>query len=39
MLSAVFFMNRKGEILISRVYRDDVKFVTLAHSTAHHSTR
>ena len=27
MLSALFFMNRKGEILISRVYRDDVKFV------------
>jgi len=27
MLSAVFFMNRKGEILISRVYRDDVNRV------------
>jgi len=27
MLSALFFMNRKGEILISRVYRDDVNRV------------
>lgn len=24
MLSAVFFMNLKGEVVISRIYRDDI---------------
>ena len=27
MISAIFFMNQKGEVLISRIYRDDIRFV------------
>lgn len=29
MISAIFFMNQKGEVLISRIYRDDIRSVRI----------
>lgn len=31
MIGGLFIYNHKGEVLISRVYRDDIGYVSLLH--------